>query len=566
MSLLQAGRRAPDAGCSLPWMRVAIVLTCTCLLACDVADEAPLLELSSIESREIALGDELRVQGRGLPTGAACLVRLRGQWAQPAQATRTVDVSLPAHALSDEDIVAPLLVDRLPEVALHATFAGEVTVTFAAAAGASRVSGTLGGVSFDVVRPNPDVTVRDQTLRRAQQTLKQLGIVLEDEPEDERGLRVAWAAEGSAADQAQLKQGDVLTHRDGLRLRATADAAPAVGATSVRVRVRPSDGSAVRDVELSLGRAQEPVLTQLGAIASAMAVLMLVCVMWLAPMPRRVVRFQSPVTSPVSSRGIGAASLQRDRSLAAIVAWPCLAAMSWVGMAMGHRWSAAAHLVVLCALLGAGHLVAQTSRRHGAERARGWIADISDLAVIFAPLASASLIAGSVTLVGVVEQQGALPWQWFAFKVPPLLLSAVVFVGGARRLVVAADAHHPTWASLLALVLAGVGSAVFFGGWQPPAGAVGMLDRDVLGIGTYVIKAWVLMLAMTWQSKHEVARFAGSIRIGLALASLALSVVWIRVDVPPSVELGLGYTLCGATLIVAVLRLWRTPRHAGLSL
>jgi hypothetical protein len=82
----------------------------------------------------------------------------------------------------------------------------------------------------------------------------------------------------------------------------------------------------------------------------------------------------------------------------------------------------------------------------------------------------------------------------------------------------------------------------------------------------FAAKAWTLMLIITAPRQPHVTLFSSTGWLGLALASLALSLVWVRLPIVPSVELVVGHSLCGATVAVALLRLWRGQRTPTLRL
>jgi len=539
-----------------------LVLVCVGALGCAVADDARLLTLTGVESGEVVLGDSLVVRGEGFPTGAACTVTLRGELAQAGVSSRSIDVALAGRAISGDAVAANLTASAFPVIDAHATFHGHVSLSFSAAAGASHVSGEIDHVVIDLLRADVDVMQRHAQQRRAHETLGRLGIVLEDEQETDTGLRVRWAREGSVAALAGLQQGDVLTHAGGLRLRTTADLVPAPDAPQLRLRVRPSARPSEHVVVLSLASADQSQLGHAGKVVSAVAVLVLVCLVWLAPTPRRLVWFRSERSAAEASSPNVAASTP-SRSLASVVLWPLAASLFWIALAVGERWHITWHLLAIAALTGAAHLVFAQSAGPSVSRVRTLAQELGLLLIAFSPLACVGLVGGSMTIVGLVAQQGGLPWQWFVFKAPPLLVAFFVFLSGARRLIERSE--NRTGSIAFAIMFAGVGAAVFLGGWRPIGpGLTRLIDPIVVGIVAFAAKAWVLMLVLTLPRRNNVAVLSTSTWFGLSVASVALSLIWIRLPIAASVELVVAHALCGATFMLAVLQLWRVQRTPSL--
>lgn len=546
----------------------AAVTTAT---GCSVADDARLLQLRGVEAGDVVLGESLRVLGSGFPTGAACRVVLRGRLFEPGRSARTIDVALSAQATSDEEIVAMVRETSLPMKSRHATFVGDVVVRFDArlpgsatysVSGVSGVSGTVRDASFDLVRAEVNVAERYAQLRIAQHTLSALGIVLEEDQANDDGLRVGWATEQSVAARAGLRQGDVLTHLDGLRLRTVADFVAPPGTSRLRVGVKHSDRPRQDVVELRLPIAGESGLDYTGLTGALAAVLALMAVAWLAPVPHRLVWFSGARAAGGRARGaFDAAFAAPERPAWFAGVWLLAAALVWVGMAVLSRWQLSLHLSVVAALVAALHLVLTGTNGRGRARVLSVGRELVTLTLVLAPLACAGLVAGSLTLDGVADRQGALPWQWFAFKAPPLLLASAVFLSATRRLVARVAEVHAAPALALAIVLSGVGVAAFFGGWQVmDHGGHAVLRAPVFGIVAFAAKAWLVLLFATTSSPRVPARLTVRLWVPAALASVLLSAVWMRIGLLPSIELLVGATLFVASLLVALVVAWRAQR------
>jgi len=549
--------------------RVLLSVLCaavTTATGCSVADDARLLQLRGVEAGDVVLGDSLRVLGRGFPTGASCRVVLRGRLFEPGRSARTIEVALSAQATSDEEILATVHETSLPMKSRHATFLGDVVVRFdarlpgAVTSSVSGVSGTVRDASFDLVRAEVNVAERYAQLRIAQTTLSALGIVLEDDQENDDGLRVHWAAEQSVAAVAGLRQGDVLTHLDGLRLRTVADFVAPPGASRLQVGVKYSDRPRQDVLELRLPSAGTSGLDYAGVTSALVAVLALMAVAWLAPVPHRLVWFSGSRAESGRARGaFDAAFAAPERPAWFAGVWLFVAALVWVGMAVLSRWQLSLHVSVMAAFVAALHLVLTGTNGRGRLRSVG--RELVTLALVLSPLACAGLVGGSLTLDGVAERQGALPWQWFAFKAPPLLLASAVFLSATRRLVARVAEVHSAPALVLAIVLSGVGVAAFFGGWQVwDHGGHPLLRAPVFGIVAFTAKAWLLLLFATTSRPRRPERLTVRVWVPAALASVLLSAVWMRIDLLPSMEFLVGATLFVASLVVVLVVAWRAQR------
>lgn len=549
-------------------LAVVCAAVTTTAAGCSVADDARLLQLRGVEAGDVVLGESLRVLGRGFPAGAACRVVLRGRLFEPGRPPRTIDVALSAQATSDEEILAIVRETSLPMKSSHATFVGDVVVRFDArlpgsvTSSVSGVSGTVKDESFDFVRADVNVAERYAHLRAAQHTLSALGIVLEEDQENDTGLTLHWAAEQSVAARAGLRQGDVLTHLDGLRLRTVADFVAPPGASRLKVGVKYSDRSRQEVVELRLPGVGASGLDYAGATSALAVVFALMAVAWLAPVPRRLVWFSgSRVEGGRALDAFDAAFAAKDRPAWLAAAWLFAAALVWVGTAVLSRWQISLHLSVTAAAVAALHLVVTGTSVGGRARLLSVGRELVTLALLLSPLACAGLVGGSLTLEGIAERQGALPWQWFAFKAPPLLIASAVFLNATRRLVARVAAVHAATALALAIVLSGVGVAAFFGGWQVlDHGGHALLRAPVIGIVAFAFKAWLVLLFATTASPRRPSRSTARVWVPAALVSVLLSALWMRMGLLPSMELLVGASLFVATLLVVLGVAWRAQR------
>jgi hypothetical protein len=328
---------------------------------------------------------------------------------------------------------------------------------------------------------------------------------------------------------------------------------PATDASDLQLRLQSASSPAERVVSLSLTTAQAAGLGDVGRVVTATAVLVILCLVWLAPPPRRLVRFQSSTaTTDVIVR-----------PLAFVLLWPLSASLFWIALAVGERWHLAWHLVPLAALIAAVHLVTTTLSTSRTPNVRELVDECGCLLFALSPLACAGLIGGSMGVAGIVDQQGGLPWQWFVFRAPPLLLACVVFLAGARRLIDRARAH--AGATAYAIAFAGIGAAIFLGGWGPvDLGLTAFVDPAVVGIVLFAAKAWTLTLLLALPRRRDLALLSTPAWLGISLVALGLSVLWMRLPIVGAVQLVVAHSLCGATFAVLLLQLWRVQRAPAL--
>ena len=207
---------------------------------------------------------------------------------------------------------------------------------------------------------------------------------------------------------------------------------------------------------------------------------------------------------------------------------------------------------------------------------------------------TALALVGSFRLNDVVSMQGGLPDEWLIFRSPWTWVSFGVFIACLLPQAAAADrrapeAAHPLrqrraaiFAPLAAIatlsqwlnlwLAAGLGSAVFLGGWSLPSPMqVGGLTESVLGAAVFQFKIWVLVVALTvlrWLLQDF--RFQDALPIAYkALMPLALccalgSLVWARAASMEIFRVSQPWLSSALAIGTLVASLWGIVRVVGI--
>jgi NADH-quinone oxidoreductase subunit H len=137
------------------------------------------------------------------------------------------------------------------------------------------------------------------------------------------------------------------------------------------------------------------------------------------------------------------------------------------------------------------------------------------------------MLAGTLSFQGIIAAQGAYPWQWYVFHNPFTAITfLIVFISGLAEgnripfdlpeaeseLVSGYNTEYSgmrfaiffleEWANLY--LIAAVATALFFGGWQIPAGvaewaeAQSVMLLHLLQLATFLIKALAIVFVVIW--------------------------------------------------------------------
>jgi NADH-quinone oxidoreductase subunit H len=537
--------------------------------ACGRGASPQLLQVLDVTPRQVEVGEHLAVLGAGFPPGKPARVTFRGTLHRPGQRPEqgaeivvSGAVLAPEHAeiVFTEPTLA--LFCGAGDRAAHTTFEGEVEVAFAAAApGAPPVAGELGHLVLDV-RPGATPADADRD-REGQRVLAWLGL---QASAGGSGLTVESVTAGSRADAAGIVAGDVIATVDGVEVGSPGDVVPAPGARDAAMGLRRGGvaGETVRMVSVDGFRRALPG-DLVGAALIVLAALAIV-LLFAAPsragiaaaVPRIVRRLRAGADAGAAGRGAPPWSrLAASLGEACRAALPPLAPSAVVdatvcamlaAMPFG-QYLIAAQLDVGLLFVGAATalvVVALVSARSPLAGLRA----AAHVAWQHVPAAGAVvgvvLTTGSLRIEEIERAQGGWPWDWLAFRSPAglaglalLLACALVEPDAPERLTglsariedppLAASRGRGTWVHAACrahgLVVAGLASALFLGGWvlpgMSPALQEGRPLLQVAGGAWLLAKTCVLVVTLSWA------------RAALPRATLAERTRWTALRLAP---------------------------------
>jgi NADH-quinone oxidoreductase subunit H len=571
---------------------VAVALVFLGLVAAaSLAERVPPLELirvADVTPRDVELGEPLSIAGEGFPAGQAARVTFRGVLHRPGETPQAG-----AEIVASGAVVAPNRVDvpfdenlqalfcRAGDRATHTTFDGAVEVAFRAAApGQPPVAGTVGNVTLDVrplTRPNDAARTR-----AGERLLSFWGIHAAAAPR-QTGLLVESVDAGSRAAAAGIAPGDVVFRVDRVRVAEAGDVIPAPDDAEAVVGVRRSGSTEEATLVLPVtGWRAAPAGPLRGAVLFVVGALS-IALLFGAPWPgrvdaalHRIVRGlrlleespASPGAIPARRSPRGAAlrrlalqALLPSPGLPAVVealALACLAVLPFGQYLVAARLDVGVLFVGAAALLATAAFVGADAPALGLRAALGVAWRHVPAAIA---LAGVVAVTGSLHVQEIERSQGGWPWEWLAFRSPASLLSCAIFVGatcagprasaartGILSLVDAPmqDPQDPrprrgTWADAAArvhrLVVCGLATALFLGGWSLPGVSAAQQDaRPVLEIagaalfsgklGVLVVTAALLQRALAAGRPVAVRGWAAPWPLGLSLAATLVAAGW----------------------------------------
>ena len=541
--------------------------------ACGRESSPQLVQVLDMAPREVEVGERVNLVGEGFPPGKPARVTFRGTLLRPgerpergAEVVATGAVIGPEHVeLGFTEATQALFCGAR---AAHTTFEGDVEVAVAAAApGAPPIAGVLRHVTLDV-RPGSAASDTEGD-REGERVLAWLGLKAVESPS---GLAVEAVSPGSRADLAGIAPGDVLASFDGGRVGSPADVVPAPGEREAAVGVR-RGGAATESVKTVAvdGFRRAPPAELLAAALIAIAALAIVF-LFAAPLRPSLAASLQRVVSRLRSRvGSRRAAHESpwDRVLSSLSA-ATRAALPPAGAPAGVD-------VLACALLAAmpfgQYLVAAQL-------------DVGLLFVAAATaLVTAALLAGKSLWSG-VRAAAHVAWRLEKLVSHPdparvafvlLLACARIEPGAAERATGvasriddgAADARAPRGPWLEAacrahrLVIAGLASALFLGGWVLPGLSPAAQDaRPALELGgaAWLLgKTWGLVVLLAWSRTAmphrrltERSRRTAFALVPLSIAVLVATAAWTWWSpVGPAQLLGSG-TLVAAVALAGI--------------
>jgi NADH-quinone oxidoreductase subunit H len=502
---------------------------------CGRESSPQLVQVLDMTPREVEVGDHVSLVGEGFPPGKPATVTFRGTLLRPgarpergAEVVAAGTVVGPEHVELDFTEGTEALFCGAGDRKAHTTFEGDVEVAFAAAApGAPPIAGVLRQVTLDI-RPGSTASDTDAD-REGERVLDWLGLKA---TQGASGLAVETVEAASRADAAGIVPGDVLASFDGVRVGSPADLVPAPGARDALVGVRRAGGAteSMKTVMVD-GFRRAPPAELLGAALIAVAALVIVFLFAAPPLPGVASSLQRVIwrlrTRTSAKLGWGVAFAAREAlppagapAMVDALAGALLAAMPFGQYLIAAQLDVGLLFVAAATALVTAALVAARSPWSGMRAAMhvAW-QHVPGAAAV----ASVVLTTGSLRVQEIEHAQGGWPWDWLAFRSPATLVAFVLLLACARIeleapartsgvrdrteapgleeriargpwLEAACRAHR--------LVVAGLASILFLGGWVLPALSPAVQDArpalEVAGAAWLLTKTWGLVALLAW--------------------------------------------------------------------
>lgn len=592
---------------ALRWLlSIGLALAAVLILggdSCGRLSSPQLVTVLDLAPREVEVGDRVAITGQGFPPGKAARVTFRGTLHRPGErAERGAEIVVAGNVMAPDRIEMVVgeetqaLFCGAADRALHTTFEGDVEVAFAAAArGAPPVAGVLSRATFDV-RPAARAGADAERDAEGERVLSWLGVHVSGGVAAGAGLAVESVEAASRADRAGLAAGDVIASFDGVRVASPGDVLPAPGEHEASVGVRRSGdaGEATRTIAVEGLRRAPPV--ELFAAALVVLAALAVIVLFGAPtrpaiasaLQRIVARVRARVGS---ARGLGRAlagaaleSLPPANASAAVDAFACalLLVMPFGQYLVAAQIDVGLLFTAAATALASAALVASGNAWRGARAAAhvAW-----QHAPAAASVACVVVSTGSMRMREVMRAQGGYPWDWLAFRSPAALAALLLLVSCALvepevrpaiRLAAWIEGDPPALAERRGawlgaacrahrIVIAGLTSALFLGGWLLPGVPAAAQDaRPVLqlaGAAWLLAKTWGVVVAVAWlrwamppRRMVERTRTTAFRAAPAAVAVLALTAAWTWWSPAPAAQrLVSGALVAAAGLCAAAL-------------
>jgi hypothetical protein len=572
-------------------MVVALVATLG-LVACDRDGIPPLVEVTEITPREIEVGDRMELRGAGFPQGRTARVTFRGTLLRPGRepihgATVESD-GVVASADHIEIVVGETLEDRFcghGDHAVHTTMIGDVEVAFASSApGAPPLVGVMRGMTLDITPSSVRASVVESRMAEGARALSFLGVT--PGAATPRGLPIEKILPGSPGDLAGFQDGDLISAVDGVHVREVSDIAPA-SARSAQITLRHGDsGTEETKTVAMLGYAGERIPTEYGPALLLVGLALAVLVLLVLPAPAiasalelRVARrlrttngASSKAWLKIAGKAAAAALFGRGpRAIFSVLVSVLVGTFALGPHVVGADLDGAVLLVAAIALFLASRVASAFGARASARAA----ADVAVPGLVLgAAIAGVVVHGGALHLTEIVRAQGGAPWEFAALRQPVAFALAFAYVGALlvllrgrddvplladarmdERELVRFDDKLGTLGTLgtlgklgkpglenngrllerLALLVAcALGVAVFFGGWQLPAGIEPRSSvLQIVSAVLFVAKTWTLAalllgaasIASPWSAREARAfmlrRLVPALVLGAALVAVS---------------------------------------------
>lgn len=515
---------------ALCWMVVA------CLVGCAPGRTPELLEIHELNPTAFEENAQLELTGTGFPDRRRARLTLSGVVYRPGEVPRDALVRLDALAESSSLVslrITRETIRRLTGDSPHATFRGDLTLTFPGAHATSPVlHGSSRGVVLDFFGDTAQRHEAEESLRQQARRFLELTGVEVDE-----ALVVTSVHPGGEAQRSGLVAGDQLVALDGVRLDTLSDLVPRADGRQSQVIVRrehgeealpPWDRSKLRPASLA------DLPAGLAWVVGALTVLLTSLGGW--------ARLWAFVEERLSARRTHSSAT--SRTWLSRLATICRAGGLVPRLAPGLRfapygafflvfaaWSAVAlrhprvaswlDLPLLLVTIAAQVLLSALILGGRAPRSESWRlsrglghAATALLAWIPVPLAVLGVVfeAGSLQLSDLVGEQGELPHQWRLCASPwsltafLLLIASCVPESGHPRApwsvsesaarVDASIAHLVEWCALA--LTCGLAAALFLGGWSFAPSGIALELSPVVGAALFLLKTAFLLQVVAW--------------------------------------------------------------------
>jgi len=543
---------------------------------CQSASGPALVQVSGVLSNRLREGDVIELRGDAFPEGRTAEVTLRGEVSRAGQArARHFELSLPGHSVSTHAIAVDVTrpVERTftgTSPALHATFHGAIEVSFAPkVAHTPPVTGVLPDVTLDFIPAEGDSASLEAERDEGRRFAEFAGVLLAD---DRASPTVSGVMPGSAAERAGVVMGDRLLELAGVHVLGVADFVPPPRARSAELVVARDGNADGRRLLLDVTGFRPVAPRDLGLAAGLVAGALALLFMLASPFGRALAFVEHRLAERLRDQRL---SVPPPRAGAARRPAPFLTRLSrvlptglgsYVVFALASALVAAAALgiplvarevdlpalVVLAfaALAFASVVFGAPGERGAWARARRALLVCAQSIPALGALGTVGLTVGSFGPEALALAQGALPWQWLAFKSPLLLAASLALVlslvpeasrgrsletalGSGRPAPVRAPATALTGQAQL-LLGSGVAALAFFGGAHLPGVGYSLVPGfgvALAGVGLALLKTWTVagcVAALRWVlGRVDIDEVRGltlraGVPVGAALVGFAL--------------------------------------------
>jgi NADH-quinone oxidoreductase subunit H len=505
-------------------------------IGCIAEPPPTTLEVSDVQPREVDVGDRLEIRGAGFPLRRPAKIAFRGHVHRAGVAPEAINATIEVESRSEGRLEIPVdeaFAQRLTARGDtdHATFRGDVAVSFTAAeAGSAPLAGKASAVVIDVRVTRSKHANTDDAARAA---VDLLGLEIANDVPASGGVVVSAVRSGSPAAGAGLLPGDVIVDFDGVRVASIADLIPA-GDLAATIAVRREGSGELRTIAVPLDGVARRVPRGMIYGASLLAGVCLLLLLSMRRAPASAAVLERRIATRVRAlRDRGAAPVTTvTRALVAALAGESSIRVSFGAVLFTFGCAALATVLPLLspeldvvtlamAAFTASAAIALVDGGVASRIARPHVAGA--LAVV-----TAVVTTGSFRVADLLRAQGALPWEWLSFRSPATLASMIVWAIAAATLAPRARASERAATYVTAALIA----IFFLGGFRAPG--VRAIEHETwslaaIGAFVFVLKAWSAIAAIeVVRALLPMARSLPAARrawIGIAVVAPALALL-----------------------------------------